>query len=100
MHELFEETDIWFSRGGGGGGGGAIVDANDDISFAISSRTSGGGAWISTTSVTSLDFDFWSSLMDDVFSLMLDLNVTLLLPIDVVSSLDSSAIQLILTIYY
>lgn len=38
--------------------------------------------------------------MDDVFSLMLDLNVTLLLPIDVVSSLDSSAIQLILTIYY
>lgn len=64
MVEVVEEVDNSFSRGGGGGGGGTKGVTNVDgvvgVSGTISSFAYGGGGWISTTCVNSLDFGFLS----------------------------------------
>lgn len=77
MVDVVEEMDNSFSRGGGGGGGGTKgvngvdgVDGVDGVvgvvgvSGTISSFTCGGGGWISTTCVSSLDFGFLSLISD------------------------------------
>lgn len=74
MVDVVEEMDNSFSRGGGGGGGGTKgvngvdgvdgVDGVVGVSSIISSFTCGGGGWISTTCVSSLDFGFLSLISD------------------------------------